>query len=65
MGAISREAKHDDAQAVAKVCGIDRNSSVLADAWVEWDAKLATWEIVAVFDNSLCAQCGAQNSLTE
>jgi len=68
---MSTEHKHmfydDDAEglgAVRYVCAQCGSSSVLRDAWAEWDEVAQEWALAFTCDSSedVCRDCGARNS---
>lgn len=63
MTALRSTPKPDPAITIhCSTCG---SEDVRRDASVAWNAELQTWEIVTVFDNADCEECGGETSLTE
>lgn len=46
-------------------CATCGSENVRRDASVEWNSELQMWEIVTVYDNADCEDCGVETSLIE
>ncbi len=46
-------------------CATCNSQDVRRDASVEWNTELQMWEIVTVYDNADCEDCGGETSLIE
>ena len=50
---------------VTKHCETCGGENVKANAYAEWNPELQTWELVAIFDNTDCHDCGGQCHLVD
>ena len=46
-------------------CGACRGENIRKDAYAEWNAELQQWELSAIFDHTVCDDCGSENSAIE
>lgn len=46
-------------------CASCGSENVKADAYAEWNPELQMWEIVSLFDNTDCEDCGGECSTVE
>jgi hypothetical protein len=50
---------------VEYICAYCGSNEVSRDAWADWDTKLQSWVLGAVFDYAHCHICGKETSLKE
>ena len=46
-------------------CGDCGGENVRKDAYAEWNAELQQWELSAIFDHTVCDDCGSEDSAIE
>ena len=46
-------------------CATCGSENVRRDASAEWNAELQMWEIVTLYDNADCDECGSETNLVE
>lgn len=50
---------------VKMVCSECGSDNVLKDAYAAWNVETQEWELSATFDNTVCDNCGAVDSVIE
>jgi hypothetical protein len=46
-------------------CGACGGENVRKDAYAEWNVELQQWELSAIFDHTVCDDCGCEDSAIE
>lgn len=50
---------------IKMVCGNCGSENILKDAYAIWSVESQEWELLAVYDNTRCEECGAEDSCEE
>ncbi len=45
------------------ICSRCGSTAILKDAWAQWDVDAQDWVLAAVFDYTICDDCGREASI--